>query len=69
MLRTFNYGAGFAVFLPDKTNSELTVNIARQLGYEAIEAGEVLPSQSGRQLIIEPFNVKLKDEDFLLQKS
>ena len=69
MLKTFNYGAGFAIFLPDEAQAKQTVNIAHQLGYTAVEAGEVLPSQSGRQLIIEPFNVQLNDEQFLLQKS
>jgi phosphoribosylformylglycinamidine cyclo-ligase len=69
MLKTFNCGAGFAIFLPDETNSKKTINIARQLGYEAIDAGEVLTSQTGRQLIVEPFNVELNDEQFLLKKS
>ncbi len=69
MLKTFNYGAGFAVFLPDEVNAKETVNIAHRLGYQAIEAGEVLSSSSGRQLIIEPFNLKLTDEEFLLKKA
>jgi len=69
MLKTFNYGAGFAIFLPDQANAEQTVNLAQNLGYEAVEAGEVLSSDSGRKIIIEPFNVEICDKNFLLQKS
>ncbi len=69
MLKTFNYGSGFAIFLPDSSNAQKTVSIAKQLGYNAIEAGEILPCSSGRQLIVEPLNVELNAEQFLLQKT
>jgi len=69
MLKTFNYGAGFAIFLADDINAKQTVAIAKKLGYEAIEAGEVIQSTSNRKLVVEPFNVEITDEKFLLKKS
>lgn len=69
MLQTFNYGAGFAVFLPDQINTDRTIKIAQQLGYEAVQAGEIFASTSGRALIIEPFNLQINGAEFLLQKS
>lgn len=68
MLKTFNCGAGFAIFLPDNDQAHQVISIAHQLGYNAINAGTVLASDSGRKLIIEPLNVELNGNDFLLQK-
>ena len=69
MLKTFNYGVGFAIFVPDENVAQHTIKIAQNLGYKTIEAGEVLNSPSGRKIIVEPLQVELKDKDFLLQKS
>ena len=69
MLKTFKCGAGFAIFVPDDEQAAKTLAIAAKLGYEAVQAGVILPSSAGRQLIVEPLSIKLTDEQFLLQKS
>ncbi len=69
MLKTFNYGAGFAIFLPNGESATQAVNIANHLGYTAIVAGEILPSNSGRKIIVEPLDLEITAEQFLLQKS
>ncbi len=69
LFKTFNCGAGFAIFLSDNKSSKETISIAQKLGYDAVEAGEILPSSSGRKLAIEPFNLEITDENFLLEKS
>lgn len=68
MLKTFNYGVGFAIFLPDDQSAKQTVSIAKQLGYEAIIAGKVEKIDSGRELKIEPFGITISDHQFLLKK-
>ncbi len=69
MLKMFNCGAGFAIFVPDDRQAIETVNIAQALGYKALQAGVVLPASSGRQLIVEPLDIQITGEEFLLQKS
>ena len=68
MLKTFNCGAGFAIFVPNDKQATQTVAIAHKLGYQAVQAGVVLPSDAGRELIIEPLAIKITGEHFLLQK-
>ncbi len=68
MLKTFNYGVGFAIFLPDDHAAKQTVSVAKRSGYEAIIAGKVEQTNSGRKLNIEPFGITISDDQFLLEK-
>ena len=69
MLKTFNCGAGFAICVSDDEQAAKTLAIAKKLDYKAVQAGVILPSSAGRQLIVEPLDLKLTDEQFLLQKN
>jgi phosphoribosylformylglycinamidine cyclo-ligase len=69
MLQTFNCGAGFAIYVSDNQQADNTIAIAEKLGYKALQAGVILPSSSGRRLIIDPLGLELTDEQFLLAKN
>lgn len=58
--RTFNMGAGFAVYTGAGTG-ERVAEIARSLGYDALVAGIV--EDGPRQVVIEPVGVTYADQD------
>lgn len=58
--RTFNMGAGFAVYTGAGTG-ERVAEIAQSLGYDALLAGAV--EEGPRQVVIEPVGVTYADED------
>lgn len=58
--RTFNMGAGFAVYTGAGTGEQVA-EIARSLGYEALLAGAV--EDGPRQVVIEPVGVTYADAD------
>lgn len=67
MLEIFNYGAGFAIFCQQKQDAERVVEIASEHGYSAQVVG-VIESAPAREVVIEPWGVTLKDEEFALGK-
>jgi len=58
--RTFNMGAGFAVYTGAGTGEQVA-EIARRLGYDALVAGAV--EEGPRQVVIEPVGVTYADQD------
>jgi phosphoribosylaminoimidazole (AIR) synthetase len=69
MLKTFNCGAGFAIFVATDADAVNTIALAESLGYKAIQAGVILPASASREVVVEPLGLKLTDETFLLKKS
>lgn len=61
---TFNMGAGFALFVASGAAGRV-VELARRLGYEALEAGEVL--EGPRQVLLEPLGVAYGSEELELR--
>ena len=67
MVSIFNYGVGMAVFVRSVDEASRVVDIAKSIGYSAIHAGVVEASES-RSVVVEPYNIELKGEDFSLSK-
>lgn len=67
MLTTFNYGAGFAFFLRNEADAARVVGLAQRLGYNAKISGSVHAAER-RELVVEPFGVRIDGDSFLLQK-
>ncbi len=68
MLKTFNCGAGFAVFLKSQSDVERSLEIAQGLGIGATLAGRIEASPR-REVAIEPAGVCLDDAAFVLAKA
>lgn len=56
-LKTFNWGAGYYVFVP-ASEAERVISIGKQAGYELADVGSV--EEGERQVIFEPENIILK---------
>lgn len=67
MLEIFNYGAGFAIFCRSTQDAERVVEVGNQLGYVAKVVGTV-ESAEAREVVVEPWGVTLRDEEFALGK-
>lgn len=67
MLRIFNYGVGYAIYVDGDDAAEETVRLAQSLNLNAIVAGEVLQSEQ-REVLIEPLSLCLTDESFALAR-
>src|SRR5262249_24271623 len=67
LFKTFNCGAGLAVFVPTITDAERLLAVSSSLGLSAVVAGEVEQSKE-RKVIIEPFEITLDDKSFQLRK-
>ncbi len=59
MYATFNMGAGFAVFVPER-GAEEVIHIAGENGFKAIKAGAV--KEGPRKVIIKPLNIEYSGE-------
>jgi len=68
MIKIFNYGAGFAVFLKNKADADRVVEIASQHKLRAVVAGEIEDSAS-REVVVEPLETTLGSNDFALKRS
>ena len=67
MLEIFNCGVGFAIFVQNIEEAKKIVSIAGALGLNAIQAGEIETS-STRKVVVEPWNIELGSESFLLSR-
>jgi phosphoribosylformylglycinamidine cyclo-ligase len=67
MITTFNYGAGFAIYTHTEDEARRVVTLAESKGLAAIVAGYTEAS-SERVLEVEPLNVTLSGNDFLLKR-
>lgn len=67
MLKTFNCGAGFAVFLKSREDAQRAVSLAASLGLKAIIAGGV-EAAAAREVVVEPAGVVLGEQTFVLAK-
>jgi phosphoribosylformylglycinamidine cyclo-ligase len=67
MLEIFNYGAGCAIFVPEKAQADEVVKAAASLKLNAIHAGRVETAAS-REVVIEPLSVHLSSESFVLAR-
>ena len=67
MISIFNYGVGLAVFVKSQKEAEKVVEIARKNKLKAVVAGEVQSSKQ-REVVVEPWAVKLTGEKFLLRQ-
>jgi len=56
MYATFNMGAGFAVYV-DPADAQRVIELARQAGYDAWHAGQVLKQGSRKAVEIAPLNI------------
>ena len=61
---TLNMGAGFALFVA-AADAQLTVDVARSCGIEAIVAGQV--EAGPKQLLVEPLSIRFGDDDLQLR--
>ena len=67
MLEIFNYGAGFAVFCRSQEDAEKVVAIAKEHEYQAAVVGHIEEAER-REVVVEPWDVTLFDEEFALGK-
>jgi phosphoribosylformylglycinamidine cyclo-ligase len=67
MIKIFNYGAGFAVFVKTQKDANLVVDIASKNNLKALVAG-VTEEAKQREVFVAPLNVSLKSDDFALSK-
>lgn len=67
MVNKFNYGAGLAVYVADEGQAQEVVKLASEQKLKAVVAGEVEAADK-REVVIEPFNVVLKSDQFILEK-
>lgn len=67
MMKVFNYGLGLVVFANDMKSAEKIVSIAKKHKLKAIIGGRVEKSQK-REVLVEPLNITLKGDDFLLKQ-
>lgn len=67
MFEIFNCGTGYAIFVSTKDAAAKAVKLAKEIGYEAVHAGEVFESKQ-RSVWIEPFQVRLSDGSFALER-
>lgn len=67
MLKIFNYGLGLAIFVADEDEANEVVKIAGKNNLNAVAGGEVQVSEQ-REVVIEPWNITLESDQFLLQQ-
>lgn len=67
MVKIFNYGLGLAVFVSDEADANQVIEIAKQNNLKAIIGGEVQESDK-REVVIEPFDIVLESDQFLLEQ-
>ena len=68
ILKIFNCGTGFVVFVKTKSEADQVVKIAGQHKLKAVIAGQVEAS-SKREVVIEPLKVTLTDDEFALKRA
>lgn len=67
MLRTFNYGAGLAIYVHGRDEAEKVVALAGEGGLKACIAGHVEDAEA-REVVVKPLGVVIKGEEFTLGK-
>ncbi len=67
MLRTFNYGAGLAVYVHTQEEADKVVATAAAGSLKACIAGHVEAAEA-REVVVKPLNVVIKGEEFTLGK-
>lgn len=68
MLKVFNYGAGFAVYLENTSDVQTVLRIAKENKLNAIHAGKVEEAKE-REVVIGPLNISLSSKEFALKRS
>jgi len=67
MIKIFNYGVGLAIFVDGENDAKRVIKIAKKNKLNAILAGEVQKSDK-REVVIEPFNIVLESDQFLIRQ-
>lgn len=67
MIKIFNYGLGFVVFVKSSEDREQFLKIAEKHGLTALHAGHVEASET-REVVVNPLNTTLSSENFALQQ-
>lgn len=67
MIKIFNYGLGLAIYMKDNDEAEEVIKIAKKNHLKALIGGEIQKSDK-REVIIEPFNITLESDKFLLEQ-
>lgn len=67
LISIFNFGVGFAIFVRSNSEAEQVCLCAQKLGMQAAIAGEVEAAPQ-REVIVEPWQIKLHGQDFKLSK-
>lgn len=65
MIKIFNYGVGLAVFVESEADAKKVVEIAKKNKLKAVVAGE-LKAAKKREVFVEPWNITLESDKFLL---
>jgi len=68
LLNVFNMGAGFMIVARSSSDASAIVACAKELGLEAVVAGQTEATDKGREVVVEPLGVVLNGERFVLAK-
>lgn len=67
MIKIFNYGLGLAIYMENEDQAKQVIKIAKKNNLNAIIGGEVQKSDK-REVVIEPFDITLGSDKFLLEQ-
>jgi phosphoribosylformylglycinamidine cyclo-ligase len=67
MIKIFNYGLGFVLFVDGKEDAEKAVTLATNMGLKAIIGGYVEEADQ-REIVVKPLDCTLSSESFLLSQ-
>jgi phosphoribosylformylglycinamidine cyclo-ligase len=67
MIKIFNYGLGFVLFIDGEEQAKETVRLAKEMGLEALVGGYVEEAEV-REVQVKPLDTTLTSENFLLEQ-
>lgn len=67
MIKIFNYGLGFVIFIDGEEDAQKVVALANESGFKAIIGGYVEEADQ-REVQVNPLNTTLTSENFLLEQ-
>jgi phosphoribosylformylglycinamidine cyclo-ligase len=68
LLNVFNMGAGFMIVARSSNDAAAIVACAKELGLEAVVAGQTEATDKGREVVVEPLGVVFNGDGFVLAK-